>query len=164
MDSATANEPISGVASTAANIAAAVRNAGRMSPTSVSSRGTEDDGKARMKSPANMMAEASLLSQQAALKEADNFAEMLKLKQQEMELKRRDALSSRKQQEDEMKLSYMERENHTKVLTKLLEQLCPEEDLTDKFLNRKHKLDDSRAFLGEDLYQMKLYSSYVMSL
>jgi hypothetical protein len=82
MDSATANEPISGVASTAANIAAAVRNAGRMSSTSVSSRGTEDDGKARMKSPANMMAEASLLSQQAALKEADNFAEMLKLKQQ----------------------------------------------------------------------------------
>ena len=152
------------MASTAANIAAAVRNAGRMSSTSVSSRGTEDDGKARMKSPANMMAEASLLSQQAALKEADNFAEMLKLKQQEMELKREDALSSRKQQEDEMKLSYMERENHTKVLTKLLEQLCPEEDLTDKFLNRKHKLDDSRAFLGEDLYQMKLYSSYVMSL
>jgi hypothetical protein len=41
-----------------------------------------------------------LLSQQAALKEADNFAEMLKLKQQEMELKREDALSSRKQQKD----------------------------------------------------------------
>jgi hypothetical protein len=40
MDSATANEPISDVASTAANIAAAVGNAGRMSPTSASSHGT----------------------------------------------------------------------------------------------------------------------------
>ena len=138
MDSATANEPISDVASMAANIAAAVGNAGRMSPTSISSHGTEDDGKARMKSPANMMAEALLLSQQAAMKEADNFAEMLKLKQQEM------------------KLSSMEREYHTKALAKLVERLCPEEDPTDKFLSRKRKLDDSRAFLGEDLYQMKL--------
>jgi len=121
MDSAAANEPIRDVASMSANIAAAVGNAGRMSPTSVSSHGTEDDGEARMKSPANMMAEALLLSQQAALKEADNFAEMLKLKQQEMELKREDMLSSRKQQEDEMTLSSMEKENHTKVLAKLVE-------------------------------------------
>jgi hypothetical protein len=121
MDSAAANEPIRDVASMSANIAAAVGNAGRMSPTSVSSHGTEDDGKARMKSPAKMMVEASFLSQQAALREADNFSEIWKLKQQEMELKREDMLSSRKQQEDEMTLSSMEKENHTKVLAKLVE-------------------------------------------
>jgi hypothetical protein len=44
-----------------------------------------------MKSPSNMVTEALLLSQQAALKEADNLPEMLKLKQQEIELKREDA-------------------------------------------------------------------------
>jgi hypothetical protein len=82
---------------------------------------------------------------------------MLKLKQQEMELKREDALSSRKQQKEEMKLSSMEREHHTKVLAKLVERLCPEEDPTDKFLSQKHKLDDSRTFWGENLYQMKLH-------
>ncbi len=42
------------------------------------------------------------------------------------------------------------------MVAKLVERLCPEEDLTEKFLSRKHKLDDSRVFLGEELYQIKL--------
>jgi hypothetical protein len=77
--------------------AASMANGGRMSPTSISSCGTEDDGRPKLKSPAGMMAEASLRSLQAALKEASNFAERLKLKQQEMEIKREDAAVSRKQ-------------------------------------------------------------------
>jgi hypothetical protein len=91
------NEPLSEAASMAGNAAAAIGSGGRMSPTSISSCSTEDDGRPKLKSPAGMMAEASLLSQQAALKEAiRNFAEMLKLKQQEMEIKREDAAVSRK--------------------------------------------------------------------
>jgi hypothetical protein len=150
------NEPLGEAASMAGNAAASIGNGGRMSPTSMSSRGTEDDGRPKLKSPAGMMAEASLLSQQAALKEASNFAEMLKLKQQEMEMKKEDAAISRKQREEEMKMSSLERESHTKVLAKLVERLCPEEDPTEKFMSRKRKLDDSRVFLGEELYQIKL--------
>ncbi len=49
----------------------------RMSPTlSLRSTGTDDDTKSK-KSPALMMAEASLLSQQAALKDADNLDKMI---------------------------------------------------------------------------------------
>jgi hypothetical protein len=70
------NEPLGKAASMAGNAAAAVGNAGRMSPTSISSYSLEDYGKARLKSLAGMMAEALLLSQQAALK-----VELLKLKQ-----------------------------------------------------------------------------------
>jgi hypothetical protein len=58
------NGPLGEAASMVGNAATAIGNAGRMSPTSISSRGTEDDGKAGLKSPAGMMAEASLLSQQ----------------------------------------------------------------------------------------------------
>jgi hypothetical protein len=81
---------------------------------------------------------------------------MLKLKQKEMEIKREDAAVSRKQREEEVKMSSLERETHTKVLAKLVERLCPEEDPTKKFLSQKHKLDDSRVFLGQELYQLKL--------
>ncbi len=141
------NEPLDGeAASMAGNAAAAIGNGGRMSPTSISSHGTEDNGRPKLKSPAGMMAEASLLSQQTALKEASIFAGMLKLKQHEMEMKREVAAVSRKQQEEEVKMSSLERESHTKVLAKLVERLCPEEDPTEKFLSRKHKLDDSRVF------------------
>jgi hypothetical protein len=140
----------------AGNMAAAIGNGGIMSPTSISSHGTEDDGRPKLKSPAGMMAEASLLLQQATLKEASNFTEMLKLKQQEMEIKREDAAVSRKQQEEEVKMASLERESHTKVLAKLVERLCPEEDPTEKFVSRKRKLDDSHVFLGEELYQIKL--------
>jgi hypothetical protein len=53
-------------------------------------------------------------------------------------------------------MASLERESHTKVLAKLLERLCPEEDPTEKFLSRKRKLDNSCVFSGEELYQIKL--------
>jgi hypothetical protein len=58
------NEPLGEAASMAGNAAAAIGNGGRMSPTSISSCSTEDDGRPKLKSPAGMMAEASLLLQQ----------------------------------------------------------------------------------------------------
>jgi hypothetical protein len=75
-----------------------------------------------------MMAEASLLSLHATLKEANNFSEILELKQQKMDIRREDAVSSRKQQEERVKMSSLEKENHTKVLAKLVERLYPKED------------------------------------
>ncbi len=54
----------------------------RMSLTlSLRSTGTDDDAKSK-KSPAVMMAEASLLSQQAALKDADNLNKMIFLQEE----------------------------------------------------------------------------------
>jgi hypothetical protein len=51
---------------------------------------------------------------------------MLKLKQQEMEIKREDAAVSRKQREEEVKMDSLERESHTKVLAKLVERIVPQ--------------------------------------
>jgi hypothetical protein len=38
----------------------------------------------------------------------------------------------------------------------MVERLCPEEDPADHFVARKHKLDELRESLGEDLYVLKL--------
>jgi hypothetical protein len=73
-----------------------------------------------------------------------------------MEIRIEDATASRKQQEEEAKMSSLERESHTQMLAKLVERLCPKEDPTDKFMSQKRKLNDSCVFLGGDLYQIKL--------
>ncbi len=109
----------------------------------------ESQSKSKRSSPAAQMAEASLLSQRAALKEAENFQSLLELQTKEMEL-------SRAERSEEARLNRAERENSAKVLQKVVERLCPEEDPTDKFASRKRKLDELRAVLGEEIYVAKL--------
>jgi hypothetical protein len=49
-----------------------------------------------------------------------------------------------------------ERESTMKVLSKLVEKLCPDVDPTEVFTTRKRKLDEARNALGEDLYNIRL--------
>jgi hypothetical protein len=62
----------------------------------------------------------------------------------------------RTERREELRLQAVERERTSFVLQKIVDKLCPEEDPTDKFTARKHKLDESRAVLGEDLYNVKI--------
>jgi hypothetical protein len=55
-----------------------------------------------------------------------------------------------------MILLKVERESTTKVLSKLVEKLCPDVDLTEVFTTRKRKLDEACNALGEELYNIRL--------
>jgi hypothetical protein len=103
-----------------------------------------------------MMAEASFLSQEAALKEADNLKQMIEVQKEEMQLRKQDAELHREERKIEMNLLKAERENTTKVLSKLVDKLCPDMDPTELFTTRKRKLDEARNALGEDLYNLRL--------
>ena len=128
----------------------------RGSPT-VSLLTADDNSTGKLKrSPATMMAEASLLSQEAALKEADNLKQMIEVQKEEMQLRKQDAELHREERKIEMNLLKAERENTTKVLSKLVDKLCPDMDPTELFTTRKRKLDEARNALGEDLYNLRL--------
>jgi hypothetical protein len=151
----TNGERISAAASAAANTASEmsvteINDNNRQSPTfSITTMDDESQSKSKRSSPAAQMAEASLRSQRAALREAENFQSLLELQTKEMEL-------SRAERSEEARLNRAERENSAKVLQKVVERLCPEEDPTDKFASRKRKLDELRAVLGEEIYVAKL--------
>jgi hypothetical protein len=38
----------------------------------------------------------------------------------------------------------------------MVDKMLPDEDPTEKFISRKHKLDEVRDIIGEDLYQYKM--------
>ena len=88
----TNGERISAAASAAANTASEmsiteINDNNRQSPTfSITTMDDESQSKSKRSSPAAQMAEASLLSQRAALKEAENFQTLLELQTKEMEL------------------------------------------------------------------------------
>ena len=124
--------------------------------------GTEDEKKKKA-SLAVAMAEASLLSQKAAVQEQANFKAMLELQHEEnevrkneMKLSNEEAKLARDERVQAMQLNYEECSATTKLLQKMVERLCPEEDPADCFVARKRKLDELRASLGEDLYVLKL--------
>jgi len=124
--------------------------------------GTEDEKKKKA-SLAVAMAEASLLSQKAAVQEQANFKAMLELQREENEvrknetkLRNEEAKLARDECVQAMQLSYEECSATTKLLQKMVERLCPEEDPADRFVTKKRKLDELRASLGEDLYVLKL--------
>jgi hypothetical protein len=74
------------------------------------------------KSPATTMAEANLLSQETALKEADDLKQMIEVQKEEMQLQKQDAELHHKECKNEVNLLKAERENTTKALSKLVEQ------------------------------------------
>ncbi len=102
------------------------------------------------------MAEASLLSQKAALKEADILKQMIEVQKEEMQLRKQDAELHHEECKIEMNLLKAERENTTKLLSKLVDKLCPDMDPTELFTTQKRKLDEARNALGEDLYNIRL--------
>jgi hypothetical protein len=103
-------------------------------------------------SPAVAMAEASLLSQKVALKEATNFEALIALHKDELLLCQEVEMSNRL----EKQMGYEERKSTYLVLQKIVEKLCPDEDPTEKFASRKRKLDELQDVLGEEIYQAKL--------
>jgi hypothetical protein len=117
----------------------------------------DDDTNSKLrKSPATMMAEASVLSQQAALKEADNLKCMIEVQKEELNLRKHDSELQREERKAELSLMKAERESSTKLLSKLVDKLCPDVDPTDLYTSRKRKLDEARAALGEELYNLRL--------
>jgi hypothetical protein len=66
------------------------------------------------------MAEASLLSQEAAVKDADNLSRMIKLQEAELKLRKDDAVANREEHKEELRLQALERTRSTEVLQKSL--------------------------------------------
>jgi hypothetical protein len=116
----------------------------------------KSDEKKKKTSPAVAMAEASLLSQKAAMQEAENFKAMLEFQKGELFLRKEDSKLVREERVLERQLNFEERNNTAKMLQKMVERLCPEEDPTDRYAARKRKLDELRSVLGEELYGIKL--------
>jgi hypothetical protein len=112
----------------------------------------DNDEKKKKVSPAVAMAEASLLSQKAALKEANNFEALIALQKEELSLRQETARSNSL----EKQMGYEERKSTSLVLQKIVDKLCPDQDPTDRFASRKRKLDELRDVLGDELYQTKL--------
>jgi hypothetical protein len=50
----------------------------------------------------------------------------------------------------------VERETSTKLLSTLADKLCPDVDPTELYTSRKCKLDEARAALDEQLYNIRL--------
>jgi len=127
----------------------------RMSPLSRDSV-MDDGGSSKRKSPAATMAEAPLLAQKAAMEEAKNAAAMVAFQREDLKMRADELKAIREEWITKAKASRLERKTMAKVLQKIVEKLCPEEDPTDKFTARKRKLDEARAALGEELYHMKV--------
>ncbi len=130
-------------------------NTNRMSPLSVPNHSSTGE-ESKRKSPATLMAEASLLSQEAAVKDADNLSKMIRLQEAELKLRKDDAVANREERKEELRLQALERTRSTEVLQKIIDKLCPDADPTEKFTARKRKLDECRDTLGEELYHLKL--------
>jgi hypothetical protein len=81
-------------------------------------------------SPTVAMAEASLLSQQIAFKEATNFEAMILLQKEELIHQKEHEDETRRARLEEQKLDFEERKNTSTLLQKNIEKLCPEEDRT----------------------------------
>jgi hypothetical protein len=102
------NDILSGGLSTAAASAASTAevflestNNNQMSPLSFpSSSSVADESKCR--SPAMLMAEASLLSQEAAVRDADNLSRMINLQEEELKLRKNDAIANREVRKEEL--------------------------------------------------------------
>jgi len=95
------------------------------------------------------MVEASLLLPKAAMLEQNNCKAML-------DLQREEAAVTNEQQTAELKLIMEEHHSTAYLLQKMVERLCPEEDLTDQYAARKWKLDDMHGVIGEELYAVKV--------
>ncbi len=88
---------------------------------------------------------------------------MLGLQKEENQLRKEEVKSDielakqdREERMKQMQLSFEERSCTTKLLQKMVERICPEEDPAEHYVARKRKLDDLREALGDELYDIKL--------
>ena len=103
-------------------------------------------------SPAVAMAEASLLLQKAALKEANNFEVLIALQKKDLSLRQ----DVEKNNSLEKWMGFKKRKSTSLVLQKNVEKLCPDQDPRDRLVSRKQKLEELWDVLGEEIYQAKL--------
>jgi hypothetical protein len=87
----------------------------------------------KCKSPATLMTEASLPSQEAVVKDVDNLSRMIKLQEAELKLRKDDAEANREEHKEELRLQALERTRSTEVLQKIIDKSCPNADQTKKF-------------------------------
>jgi Ser/Thr protein kinase RdoA (MazF antagonist) len=77
----------------------------------------EDDTNSKLrKSPTTMMAEASVLSQKTALKEADNLKSMVEIQKEELVLRKHNSELQREEWKAELSLMKAERESSISVV------------------------------------------------
>jgi hypothetical protein len=95
------------------------------------------------------MAEASLLSQKAAVQEQENSKALLDLQKEENQLRKEELKHSieeskldREEHKRQMQLGYEERSCTTKLLQKMVERPCPQENPAEHYIARKKKLDN----------------------
>jgi hypothetical protein len=93
--------------------------------------------KKKTKSPAVAMAEASMLSQEAALLEAKNFEAMIQLQRDELLIRKEDSKQLRDERIEDRRLMVEERKQINVVLQKVVEKLCPDEDPTERYAERR---------------------------
>ena len=124
---------------------------GSMGTPSPVSADANDDRK-KKNSPAVAMAEASLLSQKAALKEANNFEVLIALQKKDLSLRQ----DVEKNNSLEKWMGFKKRKSTSLVLQKNVEKLCPDQDPRDRLVSRKQKLEELWDVLGEEIYQAKL--------
>jgi len=69
-----------------------------------------------------MMAEASVLAQQAGIKEAENLCSMIAVQKEEMQLRKQNSELQREERKVELSTMKAERETTTKLLSKLVDK------------------------------------------
>ncbi len=89
----------------------------QMSPLSVPNSFSVVE-ESKHKSPATLMADSSLLSQEAAVRDADNLSRMINLQEEELKLRKNDAIANREKCKEELQLQVLERTRSMEVLQK----------------------------------------------
>jgi hypothetical protein len=95
-------------------------NNNQMSPLSVHNRSFVGE-ESKRQSPATLIAEASLLSQEAAVKDADNLSRMINLRKEELKLRKNNAIANREKRKEELRLQALERTRSTEVSQKIID-------------------------------------------
>ncbi len=102
------------------------------------------------------MAEAAVMSQEAALLEANNFRVILDMQCEEMKLWEARQCDELDMQKANVALQHDKWKQTTVVVQKIIDRLCPELDPTEWYVERKIKLDEVHGILGGDLYEASL--------
>jgi hypothetical protein len=66
------------------------------------------------------MAEASLLSKEAAVREADDLTRMINLQEEELKLRKNDAIANREERKEEHRLRALEKTRSMEVLQEII--------------------------------------------
>ncbi len=103
------------------------------------------------------MADAAVMPQEASLLEAKIFQAIVDLQREEMKLRETAQRDELEMQRADAALQHDEwKQTSVMVLQKIIDKLCPELDPTERYVERKRKLDEMSGALGEELYEARL--------